>query len=109
MGFPLFQMSAEMCVGRQINVLGSYWKGRMSNQEENSHYKCTVREYNALSFKKKTNSPLVQVYMSKEPDMDAHKDLEGQYITSVTLYKTYIRESSDVVKLPTRQMSPHQK
>ena len=44
MGFPLLQM----CVGRQIKVLGSYWKGRMSNEESNSLYLCTVREYHAL-------------------------------------------------------------
>ena len=38
--------------------------------------------------------------------MDAQKVLEHQYITTETLYKTYIREANDVVKLPTRQMSP---
>ncbi len=54
------------------------------------------------------NSRLVQVYMSKQPDMDAQKVLEDHYITVATLHKTYIRESNDVVKLPTRQMSPSQ-
>jgi hypothetical protein len=34
--------------------------------------------------------------------------LENQYITAETLYKTYIRETNDVVKLSTRQMSPDQ-
>ena len=34
--------------------------------------------------------------------------LEKQYITAETLYKTYIREANDVVKLSTRQMSPVQ-
>ena len=53
-----------------------------------------------------SNSRLVQVYMSKQPGMDAQKVLEYQYITAETLYKTYIREANDVVKLPTRQMSP---
>ena len=48
MGFPLLQKSTEMCVGRQIQVLGSYWTGHMSNEEENSLYKHTVREYHAL-------------------------------------------------------------
>jgi hypothetical protein len=37
-----------MCVGRQIKVLGSYWKGYMSNEETNSLYLCTVRDYHAL-------------------------------------------------------------
>ncbi len=32
---------------------------------------------------------------------------QHQYITTETLYKTYIREENDVVKLPTRLMSPH--
>ena len=44
--------------------------------------------------------------MSKKSGMDAQKVLEDQYITAETLYKTYIREANDVVKLPTRQMSP---
>ncbi len=44
MGFPLLQM----CVGRQIKVLGSYWKGSMSNEESNSLYLCTVRDYHEL-------------------------------------------------------------
>jgi len=48
MGFPLLQKPAEMCVGRQIQVLVSYWTGRMSNEEANSLHKCTVREYHAL-------------------------------------------------------------
>ena len=43
--------------------------------------------------------------MSKQPGMDAQKVLEHQYITAETLYKTYIREVNDVVKLSTRQMS----
>jgi hypothetical protein len=37
-----------MCVGRQIKVIGSYWKGRMSNEEANSLYLRTVRDYHAL-------------------------------------------------------------
>jgi hypothetical protein len=48
MGFPLLQKPAEMCVGRQIKVIGSYWKGRMSNEEAISLYLCTVRDYHAL-------------------------------------------------------------
>ena len=44
--------------------------------------------------------------MWKQPGMDAQKVLEDQYITAETLYKTYIRETNDVVKLSTRQMSP---
>ncbi len=48
MGFPLLQKPTEMCVDRQIHVLGSYWTGCMSNEEVNSLYKCTVREYHAL-------------------------------------------------------------
>ena len=47
MGFPLLQRPTEMCVDRQIKVLGSYWKGRMSNEEANSLYLCTVRDYHA--------------------------------------------------------------
>ena len=48
MGFPLLQKPSETCVGRQIQVLGSYWTGRMSTEEDNSLYKCTVSEYHVL-------------------------------------------------------------
>ena len=48
MGFPLLQKPAETCVGRQIQVLGSYWTGRMSTEEANSLYKCTVCDFHAL-------------------------------------------------------------
>jgi hypothetical protein len=44
--------------------------------------------------------------MSKHPDMDDQKVFKKKYITVETLYKTYIRESNDVVKFVTRQMSP---
>jgi hypothetical protein len=61
-----------------------------------------------LSFlqQKISNSRLVQVFTSNQSDMDAQKVLDHQYITVETLLKTYIREANDVVKLPTRQMSP---
>ena len=48
MGFPLLQKPGDMCVGRQIKVLGSYWKGSMSDEEVNSLYLCTVRDYHVL-------------------------------------------------------------
>ncbi len=48
MVFRLLQKTTQMCVGRQIQVLGSYWTGSMSNEETNSLYKCTVLEYHAL-------------------------------------------------------------
>ncbi len=48
MGFPLLQKTTEMCVDRQIQVLGSYWTGHMSNEETNSRHKSTVHEYHAL-------------------------------------------------------------
>jgi len=59
--------------------------------------------------KKISNLHLVQVYLSKHPDMDDQKVLEKQYITTETLYKTYIRESNEVVKLLTRQILPQEK
>ena len=34
MGFPLLQKTGEMCVDRQIKVLGSYWKGNMTSSCE---------------------------------------------------------------------------
>ncbi len=39
--------------------------------------------------------------------MDASKVLQDQYSTAETLYKTYIRESNDVLKLTTPRMSSH--
>ena len=48
MGFPLLQKPTETFVGRQIKVFGSYWNGHMSNEEGNTQYKCTVREYHVF-------------------------------------------------------------
>ena len=69
MGFPLLQKTTEMCVDRQIQVLGSYWTGRMSNEEANSLYKCTVREYHVL-YKWDTGGTLSQVMDLQEMDSD---------------------------------------
>ena len=61
-----------------------------------------LRELQERCFDRKiSNSLLVQVYMSKQPGMDAQKVLQGQYITVETLYMTYLREASDVLKLTT--------
>ena len=40
---------------------------------------------------------------------EPHKVLDHSSQYSTTLYKTHIREANDVVKLSTRQMSPHKK
>ncbi len=58
---------------------------------------------------KMSNSRLVQVYMSKQPGMAVRKVLQYQYSTTETLYKTYIRDANDVLKLTTPRMSPHKK
>ena len=41
--------------------------------------------------------------------MDAQKVFKHQYITSETLYMTYLRETNDVVKLTTPRQSPRKK
>jgi hypothetical protein len=57
MVFPLLQKPTEMCVDRQIKVLGSYWKGHMSNEETNSLYLCTVNHLSeSLKFKDRERS-----------------------------------------------------
>ena len=40
---PLLKKPMEQ-IGKQINVPGSFWDGRMSTDERNTSYKCTVRE-----------------------------------------------------------------
>ena len=66
------------------------------------------------------NSRLAQVYMSKQTDMDSQKVLQHQYITTETLYMTYLlgwsravrrsrSESNDVVKLTTPRQSSQKK
>jgi hypothetical protein len=56
------------------------------------------RELQERCFDRKiSNSHLVQLYMSKQPGMDAQKVLQGQYITAETLYMTYLREANDVL------------
>ena len=51
MGFPLLQKPGEMCVGRQIGVPGKFWnfnRGRMSEEETATLFKCTVCGFHAL-------------------------------------------------------------
>ncbi len=61
-----------------------------------------TRELQERCFDQKiSNSHLVQVYMSKHPDMDAQKVTHRQYITVETLYMTYFRKTNDVLKMTT--------
>ncbi len=51
MGFPLVQKSGEMCVVRQIGVHGKFWnfnRGRMSEEETTTLFKCTVSGFHAF-------------------------------------------------------------
>ena len=41
---PLLKKPLEQ-IGKQINVPGSYWEGRMSADERSTLYKCTVRDF----------------------------------------------------------------
>ena len=50
MGFPLLQKPG-VCVGRQIGVTGKFWnfnRGRMSEEETTTVFKCTVLGFHAL-------------------------------------------------------------
>ena len=68
------------------------------------------RELQEWCFDRKiSNSRLVQVCMSKQPVLDAQKVFQGQYITTETLYMTYLREANDVLKLTTPRQSPRKK
>ena len=41
---PLIKKPMEQ-IGKQINVPGSFWDGRMSTEERNTLYRCTVRDF----------------------------------------------------------------
>jgi len=41
---PLLQRPLEQ-LGKQVNIPGSYWQGRMSEDERKTLYKCTVRDF----------------------------------------------------------------
>ena len=41
---PLLKKPMEQ-IGKQIKVPGSFWDGRMSTEERNTFYKCTVRDF----------------------------------------------------------------
>ena len=36
-------------VGKQINVPGSFWQGRMTDEERQTLYRCTVRDFTLAS------------------------------------------------------------
>ena len=83
-GFPLLQKPTEMCVGRQIKVLGSYWKGRLSNEEVNSLYLCNVRDYHVLH-KWDTGGTPSQV-MEQEMGVDGQDNRETGGSTSDRIF-----------------------
>jgi hypothetical protein len=51
-GVPFLNKSKEMCVGRQIDVPGKFWnfnlRVRMSDQETNTLFECTVHGFHVL-------------------------------------------------------------
>ena len=75
MGFPLLQKTGEMCVDRQIKVLGSYWKRRMSNEEANSQYKYTVSEYHTFHKWDAGGTPFQEIEL-QEMDVDGQDTRE---------------------------------
>ena len=44
LALPLLKRPLEQ-IGKQINVPGSFWNGRMSTDERSTLYKCTVRDF----------------------------------------------------------------
>ena len=44
---PLLKKPLEQ-IGKQINVPGSYWEGRMSADERSTLYKCSVRDFTQM-------------------------------------------------------------
>ena len=44
LALPLLKKPLEQ-IGKQINVPGSFWSGRMSAEERSTLYKCTVRDF----------------------------------------------------------------
>ena len=85
MGFPLLQKSREMCVDRQIKVLGSYWKGHMSNEETNSLYLCTVHDYHRL-YRWDTGSTPSQAMELQEMVVDGQGNRETGGSTSDRIF-----------------------
>ena len=44
---PLLKKPLEH-IGKQIDVPGSFWEGRMSEAEKSTLYKCTIREFTVM-------------------------------------------------------------
>ena len=44
---PLLKKPLEQ-IGKQINVPGSYWEGRMSADERSTLYKCSMRDFTQM-------------------------------------------------------------
>ena len=44
---PLLKKPLEQ-IGKQINVPGSYWEGRMSTDERSTLYKCSMRDFTQM-------------------------------------------------------------
>jgi hypothetical protein len=84
-----------MCVGRQIKVLGSYWKGRVSNEEVNSLYLCTVRDHHTLYKWDAGGTPSQAMELQEitgtsdvsPPSVGVHTDMSGESSSADTQSK----------------------
>ncbi len=72
-------------MGRQIKVLGSYWKGRISNEEVNSLYLYTVRDYHVLH-KWDTGGTPSQAMELQDMDVDGQGSRETGGSTSDRIF-----------------------
>jgi hypothetical protein len=105
MGFSLLQKPREMCVDRQIKVLGSYWKGHMSNEDVNSLYLYTVHNYHALHKWDSGGIPS-QVMEIQEMGVDGQGSREtGGSASDLIFFMKYPMSSLQVTTL-VRNLSP---
>jgi hypothetical protein len=75
-------------LGKQLNVPGSFWQGRMSEDERDKIYKCTIVDFSLVQKVAPTSSPRMD-FKVQEMGIDStgrheHSDLRAQCTGLIT-------------------------
>ena len=85
--YPLLKKPLDQ-LGKQLKVPGSFWEGRMSAEERDTVYKCTVLDF-SLAHKFAPDAPPRQAFHMQEMGVDGTGSLEKSDIESTKFWLEY--------------------
>ena len=85
--YPLLKKPMEH-LGKQLNVPGSFWQGRMSEHERDKIYKCTIVDF-SLAQKVAPNSSPRMAFKVQEMGIDCTGSHENSDLASTMYWIDY--------------------